>query len=104
MPLEYIPILSKYAAPALFGAATKTYFDYKRNKVTICKLLLAWIANSFFALGLGVIAAHTFIHEYPANEHFAYPIAYLAGAIGINILSGLTAINWRKAIQSRVDK
>jgi len=92
----------KYGLSAIFGAATKTYFDYKKSKVGLLTLIRAFCVNSAFALGLASMAVHIFIQEYPSKEHFSYAVAYLAGAIGINILAGLVAIDWKQVIRRRL--
>lgn len=97
-------ILSKYAAPALFGAATKTYLDYKREKVRLTRLIINLFLNSIFALGFGSMVANAFYYEFPDKEHLTYAVAYFAGAVGINILAGLLAINWEGIITSRLRK
>lgn len=95
-------VMSKYVIPALFGAATKTYFDFKRQKVSLCKLISNLILNSIFAAGFGSMVAHTFAQEFPTKDHLVFVVAYFAGAVGINILAGLLAINWESIITSRL--
>lgn len=98
------PIIIKYAVPALFGAATKTYLDYQRSKATVKQLLVSLIMNSIVAVGVGAFSAHAFVGEYPGKEHFGYAIAFFSGAVGINIILGISAIDWKEVILSRVNK
>jgi hypothetical protein len=102
--LTVCPILTKYAVPALFGAATKTFLDYKIKKVSISNLLVNLAMNSIIAVGFGSFSAHAFVGEFPSKDHFGFAIAFLGGAIGVNIILGLVSVDWREAIQSRINK
>ena len=67
-------ILMKYAIPALFGSATKTYLDYKSKKVSAPTVVVSLIMNSIVAVGFGSFAAHAFVGEFPSKDHFGYAI------------------------------
>lgn len=97
-------ILMKYAIPALFGSATKTYLDYKSKKVSAPAVVVSLIMNSIVAVGFGSFAAHAFVGEFPSKDHFGYAIAFLAGAVGVNIIMGVLAINWTEVIQKRLSR
>jgi len=97
-------ILMKYAIPALFGSATKTYLDYKIEKVSAPTVVVSLVMNSIIAVGFGSFTAHAFVGEFPSKDHFGYAIAFLAGAVGVNIIMGLLAINWTEVIQKRLSK
>jgi hypothetical protein len=102
--LTVTPILFKYAIPAVFGAATKSYLDYQAKKVSICVLLTTFVMNSIVAVGVGSFSAYAFVGEFPDKIHFGYAIAFLGGAVGVNVLMALTSVDWKEAIQSRLNK
>ena len=98
------PIIAKYAIPALFGAATKSYLDWQLAKTTLLKFIVNFIMNSVVAVGFGSFTAYAFVGEFPNKDHFGYAIAFLGGAVGVNILMGISSVDWKQAIQSRVNK
>ena len=102
--LSALPILSKYAIPTLFGAATKTFLDYKIKKAPVTELIVNLFMNSVVAMGFGAFAAHAFVGEFPDKLHFGYAIAFLGGALGVNVILGFASVDWKEAIQSRLDK
>jgi len=101
--LTTIPII-KYALPALLGAATKTYLDWKENKVGFGAVIAALIMNSVIAFGVGALSAHAFTLEFPEKEHFGYSIAFFGGAIGVNVVMALYTVDWKQIIESRIKK
>jgi hypothetical protein len=98
------PLITKYALSALFGAATKTYLDYQTKKVSISELLVGLVANSIIAVGFGSISAYAFVGEFPSKDHFGYAIAFLTGAVGVNVIMGLLSVDWKAVIQRRLGK
>ena len=99
-----VSILTKYAVPALFGAATKTFLDYQRAKTSLITLVTTFVINSIVSVGVGSFSAYAFVGEYPAKAHFGYAIAFFGGAVGINIILGISAIDWREVILARINK
>lgn len=97
-----VAITSKYWTAALFGAASKTAVAYHKKKTTKLVLLRDFLLNSLFAILVGSYAAHLFFIEFPEKEHFSYPVAYFAGAVGTNLITGLMSINWQDAIEKRL--
>ena len=107
MPMtESISAIYEFGASALFGAATKTYFDAqsiedckKRRKI----ILISFIINSVFAGLIGPHIAHLFVETLPEWSDFGVAVAYLSGALSLNIMVGLLSIRWGDVISSRLN-
>lgn len=108
MPItSSLGVMYEFGAAAIFGAASKTYIDWKNHNATqkdaayktqrqkALVVLGAFIVNSIFAVTLGSHAADLFVTTLPEWSNFGKAVAYLTGAVAINIMSGLVALNWR---------
>ena len=102
MPVSSVGIIYEFGASAIFGAATKTYFDWKNQKQRALVVLGAFIANSIFAVMVGSHVADLFVTTLPQWSNFGKAVAYITGAVAINVMSGLVAINWKDIIVSRL--
>ncbi|MBL4761519.1 MAG: hypothetical protein JKY93_02335 [Gammaproteobacteria bacterium] len=96
--------LALVAVAALFGASTRTFFEYQRDKCTAWRLIRSLAINSFFSLGLALLCVFVFLRFYPTEETLAVGLAYMTGAIGLNIVFGFYQIEWKSTIESRLPK
>lgn len=104
MPTSGIFVIWDLWIAAFCGAASKTYLDWKaepkkRNMMTV---LGALVANSAFALATAPHLAELFVETLPEWSNFGKVVAYLSGAICINIMSALLTIRWKEVIASRL--
>ena len=99
----------------MFGAVTKAYLDWRADgsassaefgtperKRRMKLLFIGFIANSIFALFAGSHIACLFVTLLPEWSAFGKAVAYLSGAVAINVLAGLLAINWKNVILSKI--
>ncbi len=82
------------ASAALFGVATKTYVEFKKGATSTWVLIRNFISNSFISVGIAYHAVGVVAEVYPDYPSFQLPIAWLSGAIGLNVILGLTSIQW----------
>jgi len=104
MPASTVSIIYEFGAAALFGAWTKTYFDYKDKNERLKGVLIAFLSNSIFA---GLIASHVadlFVKQLPEWSSFGLAVAYISGALCLNIMWGLLSIKWGDVIKARLIK
>ena len=103
-----VSALYEFGAAAIFGAATKTYFDYRSDlakgedcRSRLLKVLVSLLINSIFAALVAPHIAVLFITSLPSWSSFGVAIAYLAGALSLNIMFGLLSVKWEDVIKKR---
>ena len=104
MPANTVSIIYEFGAAALFGAWTKTYFDYKGKNERLKGVAIAFVSNSLFAGFIASHAADLFVTSLPEWSSFGMAVAYLSGALCLNIMFGLLSIKWGDVIQKRLNK
>lgn len=102
MPTSSIFVIWDLWIAAFFGAASKTYLDWRAEKQQSVVVLWALVANTAFALMVGPHVAELFIETLPEWSNFGKAVAYLAGALATNVMSGLVAIKWKDVILTRL--
>jgi len=104
MPISSITAMYDFGVYAICGAATKTYLDWKAEKQELKIVILAGIANSLFAVTVGSHLAALFVSRVPNWDDFGEVVAYLCGAVAINIVAGLVTVNWKDIITSKLTR
>ena len=105
MPLtSTVSALYEFGIAAIFGAATKTYFDYKKTGEKLPRVLTSLLINSAFAALVAPHIAQLFITALPEWSAFGIAISYLAGALTLNVMFGLLSIKWGDVISKRLNK
>jgi len=104
MPANTVNIIYEFGAAALFGAWTKTYLDYKGKNERLKGVIIAFLSNSLFAGFIATHAADLFVSHLPKWSSFGIAVAYLSGALCLNIMFGLLSIKWGEVIQKRLTK
>jgi len=104
MPANTVSIIYEFGAAAIFGAGTKTYFDCKGKDEKLTRIMIAFLSNSLFAGFIASHAANLFVTSLPEWSSFGIAVAYLSGALCLNIMFGLLSIKWGEVIQKRLNK
>ena len=104
MPVNSVSLIYEFGAAAVFGAWTKTYFDYKGKNERLKGVTIAFISNSIFAGFIAPHVAHIFITNLPQWSSFGIAVSYLAGALLLNVMFGLLSIKWGEVIKQRLSK
>lgn len=102
MPTNSISVIYEFWVASFCGAATKTYLDWKAQRQRLAVMLCALTANSTFAVVVGPHMAELFITTLPQWSNFGKAVAYLSGAIAINIMSALLSISWKEIILAKL--
>jgi hypothetical protein len=100
--MQSLEAIYKFGEWAVYGAATKTYLDYKAKKQRFKELIIALIFNTSFSLIVGSQIADIFVTALPDYTIFGRGVAYLSSALAVNIMAGLLAVNWQKLIEKRL--